>query len=317
MELRHLRIFCAVAESGSFTAAAERIHNVQSNITMRVKELEAELNQQLFIRQKSGVVLTSAGLTLLEYAQRILQLADETRNVLMDTTSPRGLLRLGAMETTAAIRLPSVLATYHEVYPQVQLSLVTGTTTELIKAVESHRVDGAFVGGFHQTAFLHQEAVFREELVLVSSIKYKSLSMLVEHMSRQTVLVFRTGCFYRSTLEQWFYQTGIIPGQVMELGTLDGIMSCVAAGMGVTLLPRSVVENHMSRQSVHSHELPAKFSQVTTVFIRHKEGILTPALSALLDLARGQPADSKESGQLDFASNLNGVDPGDGSNMIH
>jgi DNA-binding transcriptional LysR family regulator len=107
-------------------------------------------------------------------------------------------------------------------------------------------------------------------------------------MSGQTVLAFRTGCFYRSTLEHWFYQAGIIPGQVMELGTLDGIMSCVAAGMGITLLPRSVVEGHAARQDVRCHTLPAEFSRVKTVFIRNKDTVATPALIALIDLAHGQ-----------------------------
>ncbi|MEM5285730.1 LysR substrate-binding domain-containing protein [Paraburkholderia sabiae] len=299
MELRHLKMFCAVAEFGSFTAAAEKIHNVQSNVTMRIKELESELNQQLFIRQKNGVMLTSAGQIFLGYAQRILQLTDESRNAMLDNASPRGLLRLGSMETTAAIRLPKVLAKYHERYPQVQLSLMTGTTAELIKAVECHRLDGAFVGGFHQSASLHQEEVFHEELVLVSGIGFESLDALASQMSGQTVLAFRTGCFYRSTLEHWFYQAGIIPGQVMELGTLDGIMSCVAAGMGVTLLPRSVVEGHGTRQAVHCHTLPPEFSHVKTVFIRNKDAIVTPALTALTELAHAQfavDADIRPSG---------------------
>jgi DNA-binding transcriptional LysR family regulator len=302
MELRHLRIFCAVAEHGSFTAAAERVHNVQSNVTMRIKELESELGQQLFIRQKNGVVLTPAGQIFLGYAQRILQLTDESRNALLDTASPRGLLRLGSMETTAAIRLPKVLARYHERYPQVQLSLMTGTTAELIKAVECHRLDGAFVGGFHQVASLHQEEVLREELVLVSSAEFDSLAVLADRISRQTVLVFKTGCFYRSTLEHWFYQAGIIPGQIMELGTLDGILSCVAAGMGVTLLPRSVVEGHGTRQSVCCHALPAEFSHVATVFVRNKDMVVTPALSALVMLAHevlaGERAPARRRGRV-------------------
>jgi DNA-binding transcriptional LysR family regulator len=294
MELRHLRIFCAVAEYGSFTAAAESVHNVQSNVTMRIKELEAELSQQLFVRQKNGVVLTSAGQTFLGYAQRILQLTDESRSALQDTATPKGLLRLGSMETTAAIRLPKVLAKYHQKYPQVQLSLLTGTTTELIKAVEAHRLDGAFVGGFHQNAALHQEAVFEEELVLVSSGRFDSREALVRQLgdplSQPTILVFKTGCFYRSTLEHWFHQEGVIPGQIMELGTLDGIMSCVAAGVGITILPRSIVEGHAARQSVYCHALPPAFANVITVFIRSKDTFVTPALTALLELARDQLA---------------------------
>lgn len=288
MEMRQLKIFCAVAEQGSFTAAADTVHTVQSNVTMRVKELETELSQQLFIRQKSGVVLTSAGQTFLGYARRILQLTDESRSALLDTGTPLGLLRLGSMETTAAIRLPQVLTKYRGKYPQVQLSLLTGTTAELIKAVEAHRLDGAFVGGFHRNSALAQEEVFQEELVLVSSREFDSLAMLVEQIPQQTVLVFRTGCFYRSTLENWFYRVGLVPNQIMELGTLDGIMSCVAAGMGVTLLPKAVAESYEQRQPIRYHQLPPEFANVTTVFIRRADTMVTSALTAFLSVTQEQ-----------------------------
>jgi DNA-binding transcriptional LysR family regulator len=286
MELRHLKIFCAVADTGSFTAAAETVHTVQSNVTMRVKELEVELGQQLFVRQKSGVVLTSAGHTFLGYARRILQLADESRNALLDTGAPAGRLRLGSMETTAAIRLPQVLARYREHHPQVQLSLSTGTTAELIKAIESHRLDGAFVGGLHQNSALHQEEVFEEELVLLSSRHVKSLESLIGTMPQQTVIVFRAGCFYRSTLEHWFYQVGLVPGQVMELGTLDGIFSCVSAGMGITLLPKSVAESFDARYPVRIHRLPSEFANVKTMFIRRADAAPTVAITTFVDMAR-------------------------------
>lgn len=294
MEMNQLRIFCAVADYGSFTAAADKVHTVQSNVTMRVKELEAELNQQLFIRQKSGVMLTSAGQTFLGYARRILQLTEESRNALQDSGTPTGLLRLGSMETTAAIRLPQILTKYREQYPKVQLSLMTGTTAELIKAIEGNRLDGAFVGGFHQNTVLEQEEVFQEDLVLVSSREFDSLDMLVERMPQQTVLVFRTGCFYRSTLEHWLYEAGLIPSQILELGTLDGIISCVAAGMGITLLPKAVAESYESRQAIRYHALPPEFANVTTVFIRRNDISPTSALTAFFDLTHNQFARRKK-----------------------
>jgi DNA-binding transcriptional LysR family regulator len=284
MELRHLKFFCAIADCGSFTAAAERVCTVQSNVTMRVRELESELGQQLFIRYKSGVVLTSAGETFLGYARRVLHLIEESRSALSGMSAPTGRLRLGSMETTAAIRLPRVLTRYRNRYPDVQLSLLTGTTVELIKAVEAHRIDGAFVGGFHDNTHLVQEEVFQEELVLVSNREYASLAAVTQSMSTQTVLVFRTGCFYRSTLEHWFYQAGLVPHQVMELGTLDGILSCVAAGMGVTLLPRAVAEQHASAGEIRCHALPPELAIVKTVFIRRNDEFVMPALAEFLNL---------------------------------
>lgn len=288
VEMRQLKIFCAVAELGSFTAAAVAVNTVQSNVTMRVKELEAELNRELFIRKKTGVILTSAGETFLGYARRILQLTEESRNALMDDGVPSGSLRLGSMETTAAIRLPPVLTGYRAQYPDVQLSLLTGTTAELIKAIENHRLDGAFVGGFHQNPTLTQEEIFSEELVLLSSSQFDSLPKLIEHMPTQTVLVFRTGCFYRSTLDHWFYQVGVVPGQIMEMGTLDGILSCVAAGMGVTLLPKAIAESCSVRHALRCHTLPAESANVSTVFIRRKDSMITSAMSAFIDLAHQQ-----------------------------
>ncbi|MCK9689428.1 LysR family transcriptional regulator [Scleromatobacter humisilvae] len=285
MEMRQLKIFCAVAEEGSFTGAARTVHTVQSNVTMRVKELEEELGHPLFIRQKSGVLLTSAGETFLGYARRILQLTEEGRHALLDDTTPSGTLKLGSMETTAAIRLPGILIKYRKMYPRVQLSLSTGTTSELIKAVECRRLDGAFIGGHHQNQAVVQQDVFKEELVLVSSSEYRSLRELTRQMPQQTVLVFRAGCFYRSTLENWFYQIGLIPNQILELGTLDGILSCVAAGMGVTMLPRSVVERYASKDLLRCHSVPAEFGRITTVFITHADSVPTAAVRALVDLA--------------------------------
>ena len=286
MEMRQLRIFCAVAEQGSFTGAAETVHCVQSNVTMRVRELENELGQALFLRARSGVALTAAGRTFLGYARRILQLAEESRAVLLDSGTPRGLLRLGAMETTAAIRLPAVLATYRQRHPEVQLSLITGTTAELIRGVRERRLDAAFVGGFHQMPELHQEQVFQEELVLVSSKRFETLKALKREMSEQSILVFKTGCFYRSTFERWLERAGLVPQQVLELGTLDGILSCVAAGMGVTLLPRAVIEGRQDRRSLRCHALPNGIARVATVLLRRQDTPESAALRSMAQIAR-------------------------------
>lgn len=288
MEMRQLRIFCAVADQGSFTGAAETVHCVQSNVTMRVRELETELGQALFLRARGGVVLTAAGRTFLDYARRILQLADESRTVLLDCGTPRGLLRLGAMETTAAIRLPAVLRTYRQRHPEVQLSLITGTTAELIQGVRERRLDAAFVGGFHQIPELQQEQVFEEELVLVSSRRFATLKALKREMSQQSILVFKTGCFYRSTLERWLDRTGLLPQQVLELGTLDGILSCVAAAMGVTLLPRTVIEGRQDRSLLSCHGLPNHIARVATVLLRRRDTPQSAALRAMVEIATEQ-----------------------------
>ena len=111
MDLVALQIFKTVAEAGGITKAAARLHRVQSNITTRVKQLEARLGTRLFHRQKRRLVLSAEGRTLLDYAERLLRLSSEAEAALRNG-APRGVLRIGSLESTAATRLPPVLSRY-------------------------------------------------------------------------------------------------------------------------------------------------------------------------------------------------------------
>src|SRR3712207_2680284 len=120
----------APSREGGVTRAAERLHRVQSNVTTRVRQLEDELGVQLFIREGKRLHLSPAGRVLLGYADRLLDLADEARDAVQDAR-PRGLLRLGAMESTAAVRLPAPLTEFHRRHPEVTLELRTGNPQQL------------------------------------------------------------------------------------------------------------------------------------------------------------------------------------------
>lgn len=118
MDLAALAIFRAVVHENGVTRAAAKLNRVQSNVTTRIKQLEEELGAPLFVRDGRRLVLTPAGETLLPYAERLLALADEARHAVREDR-PHGRLRLGAMESTAASRLPPVLARYHQTWPDV------------------------------------------------------------------------------------------------------------------------------------------------------------------------------------------------------
>src|SRR5262249_43567152 len=144
MDLADLRIFTTVVRAGGITRAAERLHRVQSNVTTRIHQLEQDLGVSLFIRQGKRLHLTPAGHLLIDYADRLLALADDARNAVQDSR-PRGLLRLGAMESTAAIRLPKALAEFYRRYPEVTLQLRTGHSPQLASAILAGGLDAALV----------------------------------------------------------------------------------------------------------------------------------------------------------------------------
>lgn len=266
MELNELRIFLAVAREGSVTRAAEQLHYVQSNVTARIRQLEDGLGTPLFQRRNRGMYLTASGELLREYAEKIVNLSVEAERAVREQGGAGGRLVIGSMETTAAVRLPELLARYHRLCPEVELNLLTGTSEEQIAGVLDYQLDGAFVGFAVSHPELVADKTFDEELVMVCP---PAESGLLRNDSR-TILVFRSGCAYRSRLEGWLKQTGQVPYRVMEFGSIEVIIGCVAAGMGISFLPRSVVDLPRYSGTVECRTLPAEVGASVTWFVRRK-----------------------------------------------
>ncbi|RLB71665.1 MAG: LysR family transcriptional regulator [Deltaproteobacteria bacterium] len=280
MEISELKIFLAVAKKGSISRAAEEIHCVQSNVTARVKQLEERLGVILFHRKSRGVTLTTSGHQLLDYAERIIRLVNEAEAAVSNQNEPNGRLLIGTMETTAAVRLPPLLADYHHSYPQVELHLLTGTSEESLKRLIDYQVDGALVSGRVTHAALVAEKAYEEELILVAPPSVNSL----EQVNILKILVFRMGCTYRGQLESWLKETGRRPYQVIEFGSVEGILGCISAGMGISFLPRSVVERPHFQSNYSLHSLPGDFGNMTTWFVRRRREEPSKALLAFRNL---------------------------------
>ena len=168
MDATDLKVFEAVARHGSMNRAAAELNTVQSNVTARVRALELELGVLLFQRHARGVKITPAGRRMLPFSARISKLLSDAKAAARDDGIPSGVLEVGTLETTAALRLPSVLASFTKAYPKVRPVVTTGTTCSLIEDVVECRLEGAFVAGPVDHPDLQQESVFREELVLVT-----------------------------------------------------------------------------------------------------------------------------------------------------
>src|SRR6201986_2094981 len=139
--------FAAVAQLGGMGRAAQALNTVQSNVTQRVRRLEESLGVTLFERSRSGARRPPAGEGLMPYAARVEALLEEAGRAARDDGTPRGTLTVGALETTAALRLSPLLASYAKAHPQVDLVLRTGTTAEMVERVLTRELEGAFVCG--------------------------------------------------------------------------------------------------------------------------------------------------------------------------
>jgi DNA-binding transcriptional LysR family regulator len=290
MDSGDLIYFAAVAKIGSITKAALLLDTVQSNVTQRIRRLEQELGVPLFHRHGRGVTLTAAGTQLLPYASRIDHMMEEARRVIVNEMTPGGALSIGSMETTAALRLPDVLVDYATEYPLVDICLQTGTTQSLIDDVLERRIEAALVGGPVDHVDLTGEVVATEELVVVTAPWYpnstESHAGWVLSQKEVKIAVFRNGCLYRERLEFALIRHGVANIRKMELGTLDGLLGCVRAGIAVSMLPRAVVEPYANQGQVAIHKLPKNQGEVDTILIRRRDAYTSSALNCFVEKLR-------------------------------
>ncbi|USG60568.1 LysR substrate-binding domain-containing protein [Sneathiella marina] len=268
MDLAELRIFCAVVREGSVTRAAERLHRVQSNVTTRLRQLEDKLGVELFSREGKRLKLTAAGRTLLTYADQLLSLADEAEIALKDR-QPRGLFRLGSMESTAAVRLPGPLADYSARYPEVKLELRTGNPTEMAALLSAGDIDAALVAEPVALEKFDRLLAFEEETVIVTAINQPDIS--APGAAPKCMLVFEQGCPHRRLLEGWYAARGELPERVIEMGSYHAMLGCALAGMGAALMPKSILSTFPEAARLISHPLPKGKNVLRTYYIWRKE----------------------------------------------
>lgn len=275
MELVALRTFQAVVEEGGILAASRKLNTVQSNVTARIRRLEEELGAELFFRKGRGLELAPSGRVLLEYATRMLHLERQTSLAVRQVGESSGELRIGAMETFTALHLPAALKHVRARFPALALRVYTDTSFNLMERVLAHKLDCAFVAGPVDHPELHFEPVVAEELVCIHAQGVD--------VERQPLILFREGCAYRARALAWQRALGRPATEVMEFGTLEGILGCVAVGLGWTLMPRRVVELSPYRMELTVEPVPPEIGQVPTGMVTH---LASPVMAARNCLAR-------------------------------
>jgi DNA-binding transcriptional LysR family regulator len=265
MDFSQLEMFRAVAQCKTVALAAQALHRVPSNLTTRVKQLEAELGVSLFIRENNRLRLSPAGHLFLGYTTRILDLVEEARRAISGDV-PAGRFSLGSLESTAAVRIPWLLASYNQRYPQVELDLTTGPSGSMIQGVLDGQLAAALVDGPIQHPSLTGVAVFDEEMVIIASPQHGPIAR-GQDVAGAVIYAFRENCSYRHHLIKWLASDGAVPGKVREMESYHSMLACVSAGGGVAIIPRSMLESMPGHHTVKAWPLGKAFSVLKTYLI--------------------------------------------------
>ena len=281
MDLTQLEMFNAVAETGSITQAAQRVHRVPSNLTTRIRQLEADLGVELFIRENQRLRLSPAGHSFLRYSQQILSLVDEARMVVAGD-EPQGLFSLGALESTAAVRIPETLARYNKRYPRIQFDFATGPSGTMTDGVLEGTLSAAFVDGPVMHPGLDGMPVYPEEMMIVAAHGHPPISRASE-VNGASIYAFRANCSYRRHFESWFHADQATPGRIHEMESYHGMLACVIAGAGLALIPRSMLESMPGHHQVEAWPLAEKWRWLTTWLV-WRRGAMSRQLEAFIAL---------------------------------
>ena len=283
IDLESLKIFRTVVDEGGVIRAAYKLNRVQSNVTTRIRQLEEHLGRRLFRREGRSIRLSAEGQTLLAYADRLLRLADEAVSE-MRTGKPKGVFKLGSLESTAGSRLAPILSRYHALYPNVTVELATGTAGALVTQVMNFELEAAFVSEPFTAPGLEARPVFEERLVLVTSKAIHRVSGPTD-IRRSTLIAFAQGCSYRRRAEEWLGGANVMPERVMEFASYQAMIACVAAGSGFAVVPKSVLQALHASKSVRQHALPKRISYNCTYVVWNGEP--STALTGLMSLLPG------------------------------
>ncbi|MBL4933498.1 LysR family transcriptional regulator [Clostridium paridis] len=263
MEINDLKIFKIVAYEKSISKAALKMGYVQSNVTLRIKALEKELETDLLIRHNKGISLTDDGKRLLEYAEQIIRLIDEAKSEFKGICS-NNYLKIGATQVMAASIAPKWLKKYSEGYPDVILSLKTDNQINLVEQIIRGELDGAFTNVKPKHESMSEAFTFVEDIAIISSVEIKATEELLE---KPIIINSNNDCPYRSILEKWVYINKGIQ-RIIEVDSLEAIIKFVEDDMGISLLPKNLIKGN---DKIKIHELANEFNKVAIYFIKRKD----------------------------------------------
>jgi LysR family hydrogen peroxide-inducible transcriptional activator len=248
MELHQLRYFCAVAEAGSFSRAAEQSHVSQPSLSQQIMKLEGELGARLFDRLGRSVRLTDVGKTFLPRARSVLRELEAARgDVVERKDSIGGPVTVGVIPTVAPYFLPPLLTSFSRKFPQAELTIVEEITPVLLERLRASAIDVAILalpirGHEFEAAPLLTERLFAALPKSHKLARHRSLSL--KDLRSEPFLLLRDGHCFRDTAVAACDRARLHPQVVFESGQFSSLLSMVGAGMGVSIVPEMAIEKN-------------------------------------------------------------------------
>ena len=252
MEIRQLKAFVAIAESGTFTAGALRVHVTQAAISMQIRQLENELGARVFVRAPRHVILTEAGEHLLQRARHILREHDAAVDEIAELAgAERGRLRIGSASAMILTEpLPKLLKELHKQHPAAEIAVNSGTSEALVDQILAGELDIAFVSLPVDVRGIQTERLTEDQLVAIASPRHKlakQRTISAYTLAGEKLILGERGGNTRRLIDQFFAQAGVSLHVAMELSRQAAIRRMVEEDMGVGIVPLQSVKEEVEK----------------------------------------------------------------------
>lgn len=288
MEIRQLKMFCTAAKNLSFTKTAAELDYAQSNITAQIRLLEEELTVKLFERLGRNIQLTHDGHKFLKYAHKILQLSSEAKDQLIQSPTIQGKISIGAAESLCIYRLPALLQEYRRLYPNVEIHLEVTSCQQFPDLLRTNDIDVAFT--LTQPIALPDmttHVLIDEPMVFVANPTYKltkKKSLRPADLNGECLILTEKTCGYRPSIMKMLEDFNVKTGPLLEFSSLGAIKKCVLIGLGISIMPLIVVNEHVKTGKLITFDWKGPNLGMQTQLIVHRDKWISPALRAFIDL---------------------------------
>jgi DNA-binding transcriptional LysR family regulator len=277
MDIENMKAFVSVAELRSISGAASKLNHLQSNMTAKIRKIETYYNQELFIRNSKGVKLTKEGEKLYHQFKKILLLWEETENKMKKHDEK---LHIGTMISVGGTQFSSALNKLYNTYPDLSVTLKTGSTEYIENQILLGQIDVAYTIGSLNNKRIKYKKVGVEEMVIIGR-DIDQHTIFDEYVRLKNILILSDKCLYMTILHNICVSLDIQQGEVIEVGDPETLVQFALMGMGISLVSKRIAH----RYNISNYlEVPSSYRYTDIYLISRLNYEFTPIEKQFIEL---------------------------------
>ena len=289
MDIRDLKVFLAAAKHLNYTRAGEEIHLSQPSVSVRIRQLEEELQVRLFDHIGKRVALSEAGRLLEMHARRAVAVLDDARQAIEELQDlERGSLRIGASTTPGMYLVPRIIAEFNKLHPDIAMRLSVKNTGQIEEDIINNEFDLGFVGGHLIGNDIDMLPWCIDELVLIAppgNPLARRKNVKLSDLAKERFICREPGSASRAVVEKYLSQLNFSFEVSVELGNPEAVKQSVMGGFGIAFLSKFALEAELKAKSLAIVNIKDLRINRELRIIHRKDKHLSRAASAFIKTA--------------------------------